>query len=381
MDNRDPFFGGPVFTSATDRVLKLGARPNSGLIGKITSLRGIVAGMKELLPQSASSPALINAALFQAITDPRGGAGKLGSLTKDFTDLVPVFSDSAFTRLTIADDTGLQVLQTLESKLESGEVSESYVAKFIQGIRSHAGLASPGRKGSIEEEISDVRTRLEKLEGIGAAFVERGSGSESKVYTGGDSGFVYKVSPVRQRLLDIPPVKAAQALYPRLESFPFAGVNGTTPWLDRLEHMALLPNMAPGDLVAVTPGGKAVFRQPDLGDAEPDMGVIASQANTATTATLAPQRDDPLGQFDNDTSLLPMVGVAGGKPVLMLDVNPRNSRMVDGQLAIFDAVTRELSCNEAAVHNEISEGLKAIGYSESPRRPRKQSRSICHEVG
>ena len=130
--------------------------------------------------------------------------------------------------------------------------------------------------------------------------------------------------------------------------------------------MATIPGLASADIVGLTRTGSAIFRQVDLGDKEPHMEGLLSWISGSDLCALTNQAADPKGEFDNDTSILPVVALRNGKAVLMLDVNPRNSRMFAGRAVVFDAVSRELSDEEVACNPELSSAVAELRLAVEP---------------
>jgi hypothetical protein len=261
--------------------------------------------------------------------------------------------------LTVSQDEGAIALGKALDKYDEGVVGEEYMQKLLTGLAGMSGvrLSMPG--GHIRDQALKLQEDLLQLQGQGARWVERGKGSENKVYTA-ENGMVYKVCPIKTHILDIPRIQNEDPLYPRLCSYPLAGPHGGCPLLDRLMHAASIPGMAMADLVGLTPQGEAIFSQIDLGNKEPSMKDVAEWACDAGTKALTAQKEDPLEQMTGDASLLPIVALVHGKPVIGLDLNPRNCRQYQGLTVPFDVVTRELTPTEVKRHRGIATAVAEL---------------------
>jgi len=374
MQNPEPFFGGQSPLSKTSAVVSHAAPSdeNKALLAKLKHIRASVTAAKAALTPPGKKVPLkqTNESLVAALTaDPRSlPPGGLKAAVTEFQALVPIVSPTELASVTVAHSVGIDLLRRQQELFENEEISEERFKAVIGELAKVSKIALPpkGKAGVLAEQLL---TEMEKIECGGSTWVERGRGSESKVFTAIGTGFVYKVSPIKESILDIPVIKDDGPLYPRLQSYPLAGPGGTCPLVERLEHMASINGLASADLVGLTSTGSLIFRQIDLGDKEPQMDGLLAWVAGSDLCALPNQADDPIGQFDNDTSILPVVALIDGKPVLMLDVNPRNSRVYGGNAVVFDAVSRELSDSEVACNPEISKALGEIKAGQTIQLP------------
>lgn len=307
------------------------------------------------------------AALFQILSansrlisslDRNPSMKEIVALVREFQRVIPVLPAKQITMLTTAPDVGGDVAMLALRKLDNGDIEEDAFFRGMEILAKKEGV-SLLESDSPREVAEDLAEKLAKRAGIGSAWYQRGYGVESKVYQD-DSGYLYKVTPIQVAQLDIPEIKDGSPLYPRLGSNLFANECGQIPILERLYAAASIEGQAKTDLVGLIDDGHVVFKQLDIGDKEPTADQVKAWAIKNGHEVLSPQDPDPLGEHDNDASLIPVVTEVDGDIHLLLDVNPRNSRVYKGQVIPFDTVSRPLLEREIAKNPEIKAAAERL---------------------
>ena len=366
----DFYFGGPSPLLPDNSISgKEPSQAQQELLAKLKTARECVIGVRKYVETTAAgrkaltsrkSLEEINALIIDELTsDPEGCPNEEARKhIEGFKALVPTVLPDQTAALIIAQDVGATALHVGMGRYEEGSVDDAWMKRVIETLSKMNSIPIP-KGGSIEKDAAFLLEELHKKEGEGARWVPRGHGAENRVYTG-ENGLVYKLCPIKEHILDIPEVKKGDPLYPRPCSYPMAGPNGRVPLLDRLIHANTIPGMALADMVGLTPQGVAIFKQVDLGDKEPDMDKLADWVSARDLKPLAPEEEDPTGQIASDSSLMPIVWLAEGKPILALDLNPRNCRAFQGQTVPFDIVSRELSDKEVQRNPKIKAAVDEL---------------------
>ena len=283
----------------------------------------------------------------------------IATLVRDFQTLVTLIPRDSIPLLTASPETQRNTLKNAYDLWADGNLSDDKlgeVAKTLTG-KVFSENVGPEVKAFLAQHADDTPAAPK--------WVLYGSGSESKAYQDG-TGFVYKVAPINAAMLDIMPITNDGPLYPRIGAHLFANALGQIPILERCLAASTFPGLAPIEIVALTESGDVVFKQVDFGNDEPTTAELRDWALQHGHVPLPSQGEDPMKEFDNDTSVLPVVVKSENGAHLILDLNPRNCRRVrdsNGKVTIvpFDVISRPLLPKEIEIHTQIREAVKNGG--------------------
>lgn|GEM_PF-4317628 len=277
--------------------------------------------------------------------------------------LVPLAHPSKIQLLITTPDAKIKALKQAYALFEKGKCSNEQLvnaAKQITGLE----LSALGIQRHIQIQHNTPTA---------PQWVFYGAGSESKAYQDG-FGIVYKVAPVNEAMLDIPPIKDGGPLYPRIGEHLFSNALNQIPIFERSLAAATLPGLAPTEIVAFTESGDVVFKQVDFGNEEPTAHELHNWAIRHGHMPLPAQGEDPEKQFDNDTSVLPVIVRNGGQFHLILDLNPRNCRRVKDSVGTtivpFDIISRPLLDAEIKAHPQIKIAVHHLLEQPTQNNPR-----------
>jgi hypothetical protein len=376
--NTDRFFGGPTaLTSASPLVTTHSHQPAAFKAVKLykigVKLRRMISDAAFRPPESVptrpfdSLPPkdqglfmfVLLSANSRLLDSLRDSNPDVAQLVVDFQELVPLTSPRTIPLLTSSPDTQTAALEKAVERFEGGSLSAELLAQAAKSITG-LSLSTPA---DIKAHILAQPTSSPTA----PRWVFYGAGSESKAYQDG-SGLVYKVAPVNEAMLDIPPILNDGPLYPRIGAHLFSNALMQIPILERGLATATFPGLAPTEIVALTPSGDVVFKQVDFGNDEPTADELHAWASQYGHVPLPSQGEDPEKVFDNDTSVIPVVVHDGTRFHLILDLNPRNCRVVHvGEKRIivpFDVISRPLLAQEIKAHPQIKAAV-----AELRRRP------------
>ena len=186
-----------------------------------------------------------------------------------------------------------------------------------------------------------------------------GRGGEARAFKD-DRGAVYKTMPINHEVFDVGQGTARGPVGIEPQRVPLlASLHGNIPLVDRVAHMNDIPGAARTELAGITDHGIAIVKQHYLGEDRPSQQDISSFARQNGHAELMSQA--PVRGFNPDSNAQPILTKnSEGKPVLMLDVNGRNARHVDGKTIPFDPVTRELSPQEVQANPDLRRAWSSL---------------------
>ena len=375
----DPFFGGPTFLALHQPVTTNGiVHPSAN---KAKELHQLGYSLRQACIELGASPELGGRTfasrtataqgqlLFNLLITPREQLGrwasggdavlrKLADSVLVFRDFVPLIPQSKISVLTTTPDVQRTAMVRVCARWEAGTVSAADLCAAAVAL-----LGAEFSKATPEQILAHAKQMPLPEAPTAPMWVFYGQGSESKAYRD-NSGFVYKVAPVNAAMLDIPPIRDDTPLYPRIGAHLFSNALGQIPILERGLAASSFSGLAPTELVALTDTGDVVFKQVDYFDKEPTAAAIRDWAQFHGHAILPSQGEDPQKIFDNDTSVLPVVTGSQGQFHLILDLNPRNCRVIDGEdgpkIVPFDVISRPLLVEEIVANPQISKAVDVL---------------------
>jgi hypothetical protein len=322
----------------------------------------VVGEPADMLPAGDQTDLLMAAFCNRASTLSHYLTPELESALADFRHLVPLLPMNAIDRLASeAPSVQIGAAQNLFRQYEEGGLSEADYLAQSRKLALEAGLPFPNDAAGPESITAALEASLVILHQQGSKLSEIAEGSESRVYLNEPSMSVYKAVPFRGELLQIPPSLGDENVVATNDHGTFlADQYGGMPLFDRARLLASVGGMCKTELVGMTAGGVAIYKQPFLGEKEPNEEQVVEWVKQFGHAALAQQNegDEP----SHDIDRLPFVAEGPDRDsfVVGLDLNPRNSRVWNGWCIPFDPVLRVLAEEEIMSNPRIGLAVESV---------------------
>lgn len=220
------------------------------------------------------------------------------------------------------------------------------------------------------------RERFEKIVKGAAGLTYYDKGSEALVFIDANRDFVYKITPIKELVLDIPAISDPRPIYAKPVAHPLCDQYGNLTVFQRNELFNLLPGLAKTEILAISETQHIITKQPFLGETEPEMGELSEWAKLHGYTILPPQDDDPetvkgtdLPVTEGASSAMPLLFLTQNTGVLGVDVVPRNARRLPGgNVFVFDMTTRPLLSQEIEANWQIKKAMASISTAKKKRR-------------
>lgn len=211
----------------------------------------------------------------------------------------------------------------------------------------------------------DFREKLD-INGSGGPLTYYDKGSEALVFIDKDQEFVYKITPIREMVLDIPAVTGESPIYAKPIAHPLCDQYGTITMFQRNEAFNLLPGLAKTEIIVIAETQQVITKQPFLGEVEPTMAELHQWAVTHGYVSLPAQADDlekvtgtDLPVTEGASSAMPILYVKNSQCFLAVDVVPRNARKLPtGEIFVFDLTLRPMLSSEIMANPQIQGSLE-----------------------
>ncbi len=362
----NPSRSGNTSSLRAEAISKAAYRVRAALFESYERIQGAPADM---LPMGEQTTLLMAAFCNRPLQLQHYRCPELDGAIADFRELVPLVPFGAFegletapVRVNLGDGRKLLRLRN------DGKISDDELEERARGLAEDAKLEYPEGLPTADA-IDQLEHSLIALHKQGTVLKEFATGSESRVYINEPASSVYKALPVRGELLQIPPALHDEDIQATNDYGTFmADAFGGMPLFDRARLLATVAGLCRTELVAVTEGGYAIYKQPYLGEEEPSAAAVEEWAVLHGHAKLPEQQSsDPIL---SDISRIPFVasGVERGQYVVGMDLNPRNARMRNGVCIPFDPVLRELQPEELASHPRLQAAVEFIEKQRSLTR-------------
>ena len=248
----------------------------------------------------------------------------------------------------------VEVLTWPDSKLqglEGGSAQEQRLALELREFRQLVPLVSNQKLRAL-------------ISGSDAKWHHVDQGSEAMVFEA-VSGDVYKLIPIRDAVLEVPPITSAdEPIYARPNAHHLANQFGEPTILARVAAMNGSRGFAKTEVVGITEKGGILLKQRDLGRAAvvvlPTMRELRVWAEVNGHEVLSPQADDPHDEIEGASSLMPIVARIDGEFFIGTDIVPRNARLTSEGALVFDPVLRRLTQREIELHPEIRDAVQRL---------------------
>lgn len=210
----------------------------------------------------------------------------------------------------------------------------------------------------------DFREKLD-IGGSGGPLTYYDKGSEALVFIDEAREFVYKITPIKEMVLDIPAIAGDEPVYAKPIAHPLCNQFGAITMFQRNEVFNLLPGLAKTEILVIAETQQVITKQPFLGEVEPTMKELQQWAAKHGYVNLPPQADDlnkvagtDLPVTEGASSAMPILCVKNNECYLAVDVVPRNARKLpNGEVFVFDMTPRPLRPAEIMANPQIQDAL------------------------